>query len=432
VPAEFGPQKNLIWRVDFPPGHSSPVLGAGRIFATGVENERLYTYCLDSRTGRMLWRREAPRPRKEKLHPLNHPASPTPVNDGENVYVFFPDYGLLSYDMEGKPRWTLPLGPFDNVYGVGVSPVLADDKVILVIDQNRDSFILAADRNTGRIVWRQPRREALSGSATPTVLARPGSGSLILAPSSFRMDVYSASTGEPVWWVRGLPSEMKSVAVVEGDTVYISGFNTPENDPGRQIALPIWKELTERSDANKNGFIDKSEAPDERTRKYWMFLDLNADDKLDEAEWNLHVNVMAAQNGLYAFRLGTKGDGTANLKWKYQRSVPQLPSVVVYRGIVYMINDRGVLTTIDARTGEAYKQARLRGVSGDYYASPVAADGKLFFASHNGVVAVLKAGPGQELLAENNLNEDIFATPAVANGRIYIRTVSSIYCFGAD
>jgi outer membrane protein assembly factor BamB len=110
--------------------------------------------------------------------------------------------------------------------------------------------------------------------------------------------------------------------------------------------------------------------------------------------------------------------------------VPQLPSLVVYRDVVYMVNDRGVLTTLDAATGQMLRQDRVRGVSDNYYASPVAGDGKIFLASHNGVVAVLRAGGQQELLASNALNEEIFATPAIAGGRLYVRTVSALYCFG--
>jgi outer membrane protein assembly factor BamB len=140
---------------------------------------------------------------------------------------------------------------------------------------------------------------------------------------------------------------------------------------------------------------------------------------------------MAAENGLYAFRMGSRGDATSQLVWKYQRSVPQLPSLVIYRDVVYMLSDRGVLTTLDAATGSVFRQDRVRNSSDNYYASPVAADGKIYLASHNGVVAVLRAGDGQELLATNRLEEEIFATPAITDGRLYIRTVSALYCFGA-
>jgi outer membrane protein assembly factor BamB len=430
LPAAFGGGKNLVWRTGLPPGHSSPVIGGGRVYLTAFEHDQLYTFCLAQSSGRILWKREAPRPRREKLHSLNSPASPTPVTDGGNVYAFFPDFGLLSYTRDGKERWRLPLGPFKNLYGIGASPVLADDVVALVIDQDKNSFIVAVGRSDGKVRWQTPRPEALSGASTPTVVTRSGGPSLILAPASFRMDVYSARDGEPVWWVRGLPSEMKSVPVVVGDLVYVSGFNTPENDPGRQVARPTWQELLARDDANKDGAIQKEEVSDALTKRYWEFIDTEGHGKIGEKEWNLHLAVMGAENGLYAFQMGSRGDATSKLVWKYQRSVPQLPSVVVYRDVVYMLNDKGVLTTLDAATGQMLHQDRVRGLSDNYYASPVAGDGKIFLASHNGVVAVLRAGGQQELLAANPLDEEIFATPAIAGGRLYVRTVSALYCFG--
>jgi outer membrane protein assembly factor BamB len=430
LPAEFGAGKNLIWRTELPAGHSSPVIGGGRIYLTAVEHDRLYTYCLEQSSGRILWRREAPRSRREKLHSLNNPASPSPVTDTENVYVFFPDFGLLSYTRDGKERWRLPLGPFKNVYGIGASPVLADDAVVLVIDQDKNSFIVAVGRSDGKVRWEKPRPEALSGASTPAVVTRSGGPSWILAPASFRMDVYGSRDGEAVWWVRGLPSEMKSAPVVAGDLVYVSGFNTPENDPGRQVALPTWQELLARDDANHDGAIQKEEVSDSLTKRYWEFIDTDGHGKIGEKEWNLHLAVMAAENGLYVFRMGSRGDETSKLVWKYQRSAPQLPSVVVYRDVVYMLNDRGVLTTLDAGTGRMLRQDRVRGLSDNYYASPVAGDGKIFLASHKGVVAVLRAGGQQELLGANTLEEEIFATPAIAGGRLYVRTVSALYCFG--
>ena len=96
LPAAFGGGKNLIWRTELPPGHSSPVIGDGRVYLTAFDHDQLFTFCLEQRSGRILWKREAPRPRREKLHSLHSPASPTPVTDGANVYAFFPDFGLLS------------------------------------------------------------------------------------------------------------------------------------------------------------------------------------------------------------------------------------------------------------------------------------------------------------------------------------------------
>src|SRR6476646_10285647 len=111
LPAEFGPRQNLIWKTALPPGHSSPILSGDRIFLTAFEGDVLLTIALDRATGQVAWRRECPRPRKELLDKRNSPASPSPVTDGRNVYVFFQDFGLLSYGFDGNERWRLPLGP---------------------------------------------------------------------------------------------------------------------------------------------------------------------------------------------------------------------------------------------------------------------------------------------------------------------------------
>jgi outer membrane protein assembly factor BamB len=140
LPLEFGPDKNVIWKIELPPGHSSPILTETRIFLTAFEGENLLTICIERKTGKVLWQKQATRDRQEKLDQRNNPASPSPATDGENVYVFFADYGLISYDLEGNKRWQLPLGPFNNIYGMGASPIVADDKVVLVCDQNTNSF----------------------------------------------------------------------------------------------------------------------------------------------------------------------------------------------------------------------------------------------------------------------------------------------------
>jgi outer membrane protein assembly factor BamB len=432
LPVEFSAAKNLVWKTALPPGHSSPVLAGDRIFLTAYETDKLLTIALNRASGKVLWKREAPRTRKEKLDNRNSPASPSPVSDGKRVFVSFGDYGLVAYGFDGNELWRTPLGPFNNTYGMGSSPVLVDGKLVLVCDQSIGSYIAAFNQSDGKQVWKTARPEALSGHSTPVVVRDPASGhNLIIAPASFRMDAYDAADGKIVWSVHGLASEMKSVPVVEGDTLYINGYNTPENDPGKQVAIMPFAEALKCCDANKDGKISKDEAPDQRTKTYFPFIDLNQDGMLDEAEWKMYAAVMGAENSLMAVKLGGHGDITrTHVLWKFQKSIPQLPSTVLYRGVIYMINDSGVLSTINPKDGTAFKQARLRGVSDKYYASPVAADGKVYIASNSGVVAVLKAGPDQEILASNNLDETIFATPAIADGRIYVRTVAGLYCFG--
>jgi outer membrane protein assembly factor BamB len=314
---------------------------------------------------------------------------------------------------------------------MGASPVAAGATVVLVCDQSAGSFAAGFDARSGAERWRTARPEALSGHSTPILFRPPEGGAQVLAPGSFRMDAYDAATGRVAWYVRGLASEMKSVPVLESGTLYVNGYNTPENDPGRQVAIASWEEVASKHDANHDGRLAPAEAPDERTRRYFPFLDLDQDGYLDAREWRLYQSSMSAENGLLALKPGGEGDVTATaVKWKFHKSIPQLPSVLVYRGIAYLINDAGVLTTLDAASGTLRKQARLRGVSDNYYASPVAGDGKVYIVSHTGAVAILKAGAEQELLSVANLEEECFATPAIEGGRIYLRTRNTLYCFG--
>ncbi len=402
-------QFKLIWKTALPAGLSSPVFSGGRIYLTAAEGPKLSTIALDY-SGKILWRRSVDRLRQEKLHQLNHAAAASPVTDGASVHAFFGDFGMVSYTAAGEERWRVPMGPFTNLYGAGSSPILADGKLILSVDQSKGSFIAAYDPLNGEMLWKTPRPEALSGHATPIV-----HGSTIILPGSFRMDGYDSKTGKSRWHVDGLPSEMKSIPVIDGGMLFLHGFNTPQNDPGRLIEIPEFKSR-----------FTKAEAPTKHSAGVFEYIDLNGDGFVDRDEWDQYRRTMGAENALLAYKLGD----TPVLKWKFQRSIPQLPSPLVYRDVVYMINEGGILTTLDAATGKLHKQARLRGVSDRYYASPVAADGKVYLASHTGVVSVLKAGPEQELLAAHETGDEVLATPAIVDGRVYLRGKAALYCFG--
>ncbi|MBI2687948.1 MAG: PQQ-binding-like beta-propeller repeat protein [Acidobacteria bacterium] len=414
-PAEF----RTVWKAAIPEGLSSPVLMGSRIFVTGLEADHFAVIALDRATGRQLWKRTVPKPRAEKLHKLNHAASPSVATDGKSVVAFLPDFGLATYSVTGEERWRAPLGPFNNAYGMGVSPVIAEGRVILVVDQSQGSYAAAFDLANGEQLWRTPRKEALSGHSTPIV-----HGKWVLAPGSLRMDAYEIATGRVAWSVDGLPAEMKSVPVVSGDMVFVHGFNTPENDAGKLLKISPFAEALRGFDKDGDGKLSKAESPSAHVTSGFIYLDLDSNGVLDEAEWEQYIRTMRAENALLAYKIG------GGLVWRFGRSIPQLPSPLVYRGVLYMINEGGVVTTLDAATGKLHKQARLRGEADRYYASPVAADGKVFIASHTGTVSVLKAGAEQELLAVNQVDEEVLATPALADGRVYLRTKGAVYCYG--
>ncbi len=433
LPKEFGPTTNVIWKKELATGHSSPVLFGDRIFVTSCEEEKLYTLCLDRDNGKTLWKKEAPRPRKEKLDFRNNPASPSPVTDGEVVSVFFPDYGLLAYDFSGRELWRIPLGPFNNNYGMGASPIMVDNKVILVCDQNLDSYILAVDKSTGRRLWKKARPEAKTGHSTPIVYSPKGGEAQILVPGSFLLISYSANTGEKLWWTGGLCFEMKSVPVITDELLFINGYGSPLNQPENQLRLPSFQDALKKFDADKDGKLTEEELPEEPVYSWIDFVDLAKDGYVEEEDWNFFQAALASLNGMLAIRLGGKGDMTEqNIVWSHRRSVPQLPSPLLYKNVLYMINDGGHVTAFKPDSGEVISEGRLRGAGSKFYASPVAADNKVYIISLGGTITVLKTDGSLEILAQSDLQEDCYATPAIENGRIYIRTVKTLYCFGSQ
>src|SRR6266849_5418382 len=222
-PTEFGQDKNLVWRTAVRPGKSSPVLTHNRIFLTAFENGKLFTQCFDRETGKLLWERSVARPRAESTEALNHPAAITAVTDGENVYSFFMDYGLISYDPEGNMRWKVPLGPFSNSMGHSSSPIIADDSIILVIDQTLDSYIAAFDRRNGKILWKMPRKE-IDGWATPLVYQIADAAALVLTASSGQLGAHRVDNGKRVWSRTILSPLIVASPILEKDTLFTFGY----------------------------------------------------------------------------------------------------------------------------------------------------------------------------------------------------------------
>jgi hypothetical protein len=432
VPTEFGVSRNQIWRLPVPQGHSSPILFEDRLYLTGLRAGALVTLAIDRATGRVVWDRAAPSVKTRVVDKRNNPASPSPAVERNGVYVFFPDYGLIAYDGAGEQRWSMPLGPFTNIYGMGASPVIVGDLVVLVCDQSLGSFIMAVDKRNGRVKWRVDRPEAKSGHSTPVVWRGPDGRDQIVVPGSFLLTSYDAATGKKLWWVGGLSFEIKSTPVIGGDTIYVNGYGAPVNDPGNKINIPAAEEVWKTADANGDKVLTKPEFP-KYTPAWWFdAVDLDTNGSLTPAEWEYYRAALDSENGMLAIRLGGSGDMTDTaVRWKYQRSVPQLPSPLLYEGVLYMVNDNGIITTLNPETGAVIKQGRLTGALGPHFASPVAADGHIFFTTEAGAIVVVAPGGDFTPLAINQLGEDSYATPAFADGRIYVRTSAALYAFGA-
>jgi len=431
LPTEFGPDRNVVWKTAVPHGNSSPSVAGNKIFLTAFENEKLWTIALDRATGRILWRREAPRPRKQVIErPANSPSSASPTSDGQNVYAFFADFGLLAYGPDGNELWRMPLGPFNNPFGHGASPILAGDALLMVCDQDAGSFLLAVDKRTGRVLWRTERPHAQRGYATPILYQAPGGRQQVIVAGSYRLSGYDAATGKEIWWVRRLPWQIKPTPVLAGDVVYFVTYSG-ESDPGEQENVPPFEEALAKLDSNKDGKLSKDEMVDPRAKgRFDEYLDLDDTGYLEERDWRQFQERRLGENSLRAYRLGGEGDLTeSGFLWKNPRSLPNVPSPLFYRGVVYTLKEGGILTSFDPKTGEIIKQARLQGALGTYFSSPIGADGKIYAISEDGKAAAIQAGAQWELLTVNHLNDGCKATPAVADGKLYVRTYGTLYCF---
>lgn len=433
LPNNLSLDKHLMWNVAVPKGYSSPVIVGDRIFLTAEEGEKLLTLCLDKSNGKELWRREAPRPRREKLDQRSHAAAASAAFSGTDLVVFFGDYGLLCYSPDGEERWRRPLGPFNNLYGMGASPVISDGKVIMVCDQQRGSFVIGIDQNTGDIAWRTERPEATSGHCTPIIWSEEGDPAQVLVAGSFSLTSYSVRTGKKLWWVNGLSFEMKSTPVIADGLLFINGYASPYNQPDKKVKIQPYAEVVAKQDANKNGVLEKTEMPDQLSRGFFDFINLNSNDSVDKDEWRYFEISMASDNSMMAIALGGTGDVTnENLRWRYYKNIPQLPSPIARDGHLYMISDAGIVTNFETKTGKVHTRGRLRGASGTVYASPIIVGEHILFLTTKGTLAMVPINDKVEVQHTIKFNEPCFATPAVADGQLFVRTNESLVCLDAS
>jgi outer membrane protein assembly factor BamB len=300
----------------------------------------------------------------------------------------------------------------------------------MVCDQDTGSFLLALDKNTGRVRWRTERPHAQRGYATPILYRPAAGGQQVLVSGSYRLSGYDLATGKEVWWIRRLPWQIKPTPVLDGDVLYFVTFSG-ESDPGEQEIVPPFQEALAKLDGNKDGRLSKDEVPDPRTKnRFDEYLDLDDSGYLEERDWDRLRERRQGENGVRAYRLGGQGDLTeSGLLWKNPRSLPNVPSPLVYRGVLYTLREGGIFTSMDTKTGAIVKQARLDGALGDYFASPIAADGRIYTVSEEGKLTVLRAGAQWEILKVNDLGDGSKSTPAIAEGRMYVRTYGALYCF---
>jgi len=327
-------------------------------------------YCIDKRTGKILWEQVAYKGvPKVKRHPKATHASCTPATDGEHLVAMFGSEGLYCYSMDGKLLWKKDLGVLDSGYykapemqwDFGSSPVIFQDKVFLQCDVQKGSFVAAFSIKDGRELWRTPREEVPTWS-TPTVY-QSGGRTLLLVNGYKHVGGYDAATGKEIWRLTGGGDIPVPTPIVAHDLVFITSAHGPVS--------PI-----------------------------------------------------------YAIRPSATGDislaenttSNQHIAWSVPRDGAYMITPLVYGDYLYSSKNNGVINSFEARSGNRVYQERLGDGTTGFTASPVAADGKLYFSSEDGDIYVIKAGPKFEVLAKNSMGEVCMATPAISEGALFFRT----------
>ena len=429
LPIEFDATQNVVWKIPLPFSRSSPVVAGNLIFLTAVEQNKLVTFCIDARTGKTRWRREITPSRAQSSFKGNDAASATPTTDAESVYVFFSNFGLVSYDLAGEERWRLPLGPFKNFYGISASPILSGDTLIMQFDQVTASFIMGVDKNRGTLRWKTKRQDRIESWSSPVLYSPSSGGTHVITHGSWWVDAYSVERGNSVWQHPGVGAAYVSSPVVSGHRVYVS---VPRHGNG-EAPTPTFDSLLDTHDKDGDGKLTKDELTGHSYADHFGWRDRDSDGILTEHEFDMLMNLpMTKDFGLIAIDVSgdTESTGKPSTLWRFTKSIPYMATPLVHDGVIYMVRPGGIFTTVDSSKGELLKRGRIPDGGGQYFSSPVMGDGKLYVASDEGKVAVIKAAADWEVLAVNNLEEEIYATPAIAPGRIFIRTRGHLYGFG--
>jgi len=361
-------EKDFNWKVALPgSGHSSPVIWGEKIFLLSGDEDKggVMVLCLSTRDGRLEWRKDVSFP-AFRHHPHNSFGSSTPAVDAERVYVAWATpsrFTLAAFTHAGELAWERDLGPFASQHSGGTSPITYRDKVILANDQDRKSFLLAVAADTGKTVWETPRKATTTCYSTPCLYQPPGGKPLLIFLSQSH------------------------------------GFSAVDPESGKVV----W---------------EYPDAFDKRTVSSPVV-----------ASGLLIGSCGSGGGGNYVFALKPPASPREEAKEAYRirRSAPYVPTSVAYGNLLFLWSDGGVVTCLDAPTGQTKYEERA---GGNFFGSPILVDGRIFCVSTAGEVVVLAASDRFEVLARNSLNELAHTTPAVAGGRMYIRTSQHLLSIG--
>ncbi|MCC6586153.1 MAG: PQQ-binding-like beta-propeller repeat protein [Bryobacterales bacterium] len=456
-PTEFGPTKALRWKTDLPVGHGSPCVWGDLVVVTVADaaKKTLEVIAVDRRDGKVRWRHSRTAPELEKVHMTSSAATSTPATDGDRVYVYFGSLGLMALDFDGKPAWEYPMEVSKSPFGSGASPVIAGDFVVVTRDYPPKPVMVAVNRKDGKPAWTVDLETRAGGGgggprtshATPLVwhsqivLHRPGG-----------VSAHRIADGQRVWWVQS-PSGGTASVTGGTDAVFVPAYNAVA-DPGAMVELTPFATAISKYDRDGNGKLGKDEAPEGdlfirkrpgvpdnvpgahfTVKMFFGMFDQNRDGFIDAGEYQTLservTKLPLAKPGVLAVRPEGEGDLTATaIAWREERNVPEVPMALAYAGRVYTVVSGGILSAMDEKSGKLLFRGRVN-APGAYYASPVTAGGRIVVASAEGVVTVLGGGDTLEVLANNDLGEPVYGTPAPVGSALYVRSKNHLWAFAA-
>ena len=447
LPTEFSATKNVQWSAQVGDGIGCPVIASGRVFTSGmIDEQTLALFAFDAASGKELWRKTWPTPGLMEVHKTNSHASTTPAADADRVYFYFKALGMLALDASsGELLWRqeLPKPFFVFKWGAGMSPILYKDKVIFCQDDDLYPALYAFDKGTGNIVWKDDRADMAVNYSHPVICSTDSGDELIVAGTG-KLIGYDPDNGERLWHAKTLLRNIKTTPVCDGNTIYISlqsggianqwlasvdqaetgnsdGKLTKEEIQGfvgeTKVPEAFYRRTFDRGDKNQDGFLEGSEFD-----QAFLFPDNFAGARFDSED--------PADEYILAVQAGGRGDVTeTHVLWKHPtKHTDHIVSPFVRDGRMLLLKGGGITTLFDTETGEPLRKAKRIPNASPYFASPIYGDGKIYLAGDNGRMLVLKNNSDYEVLARNDMQESIVGTPAIADGRLLIRTKGKLYC----
>ncbi|MHC4877835.1 MAG: outer membrane protein assembly factor BamB family protein [Planctomycetota bacterium] len=445
LPVEFSATTGVTWSAELGDGIGSPVVAAGRVFIPAmIDKQTVGLYAIDAKSGKQLWVRKWPAGDLDEIHKTNSHAATTPAADAERVYFYFSTLGLRTVDAQtGKDVWQqdLPVPYFVFKWGAGMSPVLYGDLVLFCQDDDLAPAFYAFDRATGDLRWKDDRSDMAVNYSHPVIASTPTGDEIVVAGTGLLIG-YEPQTGKRLWHARTLLRNIKTTPVVQDGVIYIS---LQSGGIANQWLASVDRADTGNSDGKLTkdeiqAFVGKRPVPEAFYRKTFDRGDLNKDGQLEGRELDvafLNPDNFAgasfesknpADEFILAVKPGGRGDVTkTHVLWKHPtKHTDHIVSPLIADGRMLLIKGGGIATCFETAAGKPlYGPERIQN-AGEYFASPVMGDGKIYVAGENGNVVVLQNGPELEVLAVNDLGDSILANPAIADGALFIRTRSKL------